>query len=211
MATATKWTRHTAKNPCPVCGSTKGECRSDETRIDGRVQTFCRGKVAAPSGWGHIGSDAHGFDIYLDQWDGDARSLSPEEIERRATERAAAHQAHVDGLVPLTERHAVFFSQKLLSTQALTEAQQAELTRRGWSADWIAYFESLGWLRNWKPGVSVKHPNNCPGFGRGKTSGNAGLMIAAVHKGMVAGGQIKPTDPIEGANMFGCLMTRMPG
>jgi hypothetical protein len=199
MATATKWTRHTAKNPCPVCGSTKGECRSDESRPDGRVQTFCRGKVAAPSGWGHIGSDAHGFDIYLDQWDGDAKSLSPEEIERRVNERAAAQQAYVDGLVPLSERHAVFFSQKLLAVQALTDSQRAELTRRGWSTAWVDFFESLGWLRNWAPGVSIKHPTNCPGFGRGKTSGNAGMMVAAVHKGMVAGGQIKPTDPIEGA------------
>ncbi|WP_143473117.1 hypothetical protein [Limnothrix sp. PR1529] len=197
MATAT-FKVFTRTTPCPICGATS-ECREATDRNDGRRQVHCRGNAQTPSGWGHVGEDSHGFQIFLDQWDSKPSQRDPEEIARMQAEREAATRAHLDSLVPLADRHKVYFSPKLLSAQALTTAHRSELIRRGWSEAMVDYFESLGWLRSWKVGTPYQnHPKNLAGFGRNRATGNDGLAISAVVKGKIAGFQVKPDESVEG-------------
>ncbi len=188
----------TRTKACPICGATS-ECREATDRTDGRRQVHCRGNQQAPSGWGYVREDSHGFHVFMDQWDANPPQRNPEEIARLQAERESAGRAKIESLVPLTERHDVYSNPKLLAAQVLTSDHRSELIRRGWTEAMIDLFQSLGWLRSWKVGTAFQnHPTNLAGFARNRTTGNDGLAIGAVVKGEIAGFQVKPDELIEG-------------
>lgn len=188
-----KWIRYKRSNPCPVCAGSK-ECRGFQ-RDDGKLQVHCRGKVAAPAGWGFLGDDRHGFAKFVEGWD-DRRERDWDAIARQRAEREARETQERAARSTPADRDRAY--RAIQPTQRLSTAHRKELHRRGLDDAQIALVENLGWLRAWRSRLRWDAPANIPGAARGQTTGTEGMAIALPDiNGAIAGFQIKPETPRE--------------
>jgi SAM-dependent methyltransferase len=215
---ANKWTRYNRGN-CPVCNGASKECRSVE-RDDGRLRVHCRGKVSPPIGWGFIGEDAHGFEIFVegrtDQTERDWGAIEARRKAREAEEAKARRE-----LTTPEQRDRVF--RALLPSQRLTQRHRAELIRRGLNEQQIDLAEGLGWLKTWSKGVRAGRnstPNNIPGLIKrwdgwtdwNETGIHEGLAIAAPDlEGRLVLHQVKPDKLPEDGGKYRFLASNSNG
>jgi hypothetical protein len=167
------------RGECPVCNGQRRDCRQS-TKND---LIFCRNGESAPTGWGFVGEDAHGFYIW-----------APGESRDRGPQPKPVPAAPTVDALPSPERDRYW--RRIICTSGLHTQHQARLLQRPYvtPAEVAALAEHLF---SWQGGQQFHLPQNFPGAdGRGalrRYPDNWAIAIPDID-GRLIGAQIKSAE-----------------
>jgi hypothetical protein len=181
------------KNPCRICGNTKGDCRE----TDGEMLLCMKGGELL--GYKAIGHTKCGtWEQYVPE-DREAPDREAKRIERqrKADERQKARLERSKSKIPDSERHDHY--RRMLAGLSLRPEDRVDLAKRGFSDEQI---EAIGFKSVWEGQILTKEfPENLPGICPGGKSLNVGapgyLCPIRDTEGRIVGCQLRVRDAQE--------------
>lgn len=176
---------HTRHNPCPICESTSGKCRSTGDLV--LCMDGTGGMIGDPPGYWYVRDTQDGmWGIYAPE-DGRQRSWEwDRKREEREREQKQRERTHEGGLT-LTDRDHEF--RALLTQLELASDHRDNLRARGLSDEAIA----AGMFRTVEPGQAIEVNPKLPGARRGRFRfSDRGILCPAFdRRGRIVGAQVR--------------------
>ncbi|MGI8933417.1 MAG: hypothetical protein ACR2FS_05025 [Phormidesmis sp.] len=185
-----KFTPTTRSNDCPVCGDIKAKCRTKDDGGQSFVLCMTNGDAKLfdlVDGWKCVKPGSKGWATFTP--DEAQPQIDYEERQQRRAQREAEEKAIYQAGLGIDDRHRAH--SQLLGQLSLHPEDQADLERRGLSAETIESFRSI------EPGQTLDLPINSktPGVGFGGRkllTRTAGYLVPALDtEGRILGFQIR--------------------
>ena len=193
-----------ANNPCPVCGSTKPDCRTlithavfCKTYANARLREVINGYICTKEqGNGHTAT----FMPYRGEWSEEQkREHKTKQLQRQQLK--AKQKKELQGRLPTIPQRDQGYSKLANQLKLNHHHKHLRLEKnRGLTAQEIDFAYENGWIRSWQPGLPVEDiPQDLAGFNsRGfdkKLVSVSGISIAATDgNGHIVGHQIASDD-----------------